>query len=172
MEHKSMEHIVMILYFIYPLKTFLYDRLYILSIKVYTAYMIYLLLKNFKSIFLYPYQHTLFNVMVGFEVNLCPGCSNPTSLALVSIKYQISFIAWKIRKIGEASADTAATETYYMKGYYNLEEETIKVKDEIASILCWEDEAVGPGPQVVTGGLDLWEESTQHVARVGYYSPK
>ena len=34
---------------------------------------------------------------------------------------QISFIAWKIRKIGEASADTAATETYYMKGYYNLE---------------------------------------------------
>ena len=29
---------------------------------------------------------------------------------------QISFIAWKIRKIGEASADTAATETYYMKG--------------------------------------------------------
>ena len=41
---------------------------------------------------------------------------------------QISFIAWKIRKIGEASADTAATEAYYMKGYYNLEEETIKVK--------------------------------------------
>jgi len=41
---------------------------------------------------------------------------------------QISFIAWKIRKIGEASADTAATETYYMNGYYNLEEETIKVK--------------------------------------------
>src|SRR6218665_915547 len=41
---------------------------------------------------------------------------------------QISFIAWKIRKIGEASADTAATEAHYMKGYYNLEEETIKVK--------------------------------------------
>ena len=41
---------------------------------------------------------------------------------------QISFIAWKIRKIGVASADTAATETYYMKGYYNLEEEKIKVK--------------------------------------------
>ena len=40
---------------------------------------------------------------------------------------QISYIAWKITKIGEASADTAATETYYMKGYYNLEE-TIKVK--------------------------------------------
>ena len=40
---------------------------------------------------------------------------------------QISFIAWKIRKIGEASADTAATEAYYML-YYNLEEETIKVK--------------------------------------------
>ena len=39
---------------------------------------------------------------------------------------QISFIAWKIRKLGEASADTAATETYYMKGYYNLEEETKK----------------------------------------------
>src|SRR6218665_1335220 len=37
----------------------------------------------------------------------------------------------------------------------------------IASIQCWEDEAVGLGPQVVTGGLDLWEESTQHVARVG-----
>src|SRR6218665_1608301 len=34
---------------------------------------------------------------------------------------QISFIAWKIRKIGEASADTAATEAHYMKGYYNLE---------------------------------------------------
>ena len=33
-----------------------------------------------------------------------------------------------IKKIGEASADTAATETYYMKGYYNLEEEKIKVK--------------------------------------------
>ena len=41
---------------------------------------------------------------------------------------QISFIAWKIRKIEETSADTAATETYYMKGYYNLKEETIKVK--------------------------------------------
>ena len=37
-------------------------------------------------------------------------------------------IAWKIRKIGEASADTAATEAHYMKRYYNLEEETIKVK--------------------------------------------
>src|SRR6218665_3286298 len=34
----------------------------------------------------------------------------------------------RLEKIGEASADTAATETYYMKGYYNLEEETIKVK--------------------------------------------
>ena len=45
-----------------------------------------------------------------------------------SSQSQISFIAWKIRKIGEASADTAATETNYMKGYYNLEEETIKVK--------------------------------------------
>ena len=41
---------------------------------------------------------------------------------------QISFIAWKIRKIGEASADTDTTETYYMKGCYNLEEEMIKVK--------------------------------------------
>ena len=49
--------------------------------------------------------------------------------AVVKVKSsQISFIAWKIREIGEASADTAATETYYMKGYYNLEEETIKVK--------------------------------------------
>ena len=45
-------------------------------------------------------------------------------------------------------------------------------RDEIASILCWEDEAVGPGSQAIAGGLDLWEESTQHVARVGYYSPK
>src|SRR6218665_4149069 len=43
---------------------------------------------------------------------------------------QISFIAWKIRKIGEASADTAATEAHYMKGYYNLEEETIKVCEQ------------------------------------------
>ena len=43
---------------------------------------------------------------------------------------QVSFIAWKIRKIGEASADTATTETYYMKGCYNFEEETIKVKSE------------------------------------------
>ena len=34
----------------------------------------------------------------------------------------------RLERIGEASADTAATETYYMKGYYNLEEETIKVK--------------------------------------------
>jgi len=33
---------------------------------------------------------------------------------------QISFIAWKIRKIGEASADTATGETYYIKGYYDL----------------------------------------------------
>ena len=41
---------------------------------------------------------------------------------------QISFIAWKIRKIGETSADTAGTEAHYMKGYYNLEEETIKMK--------------------------------------------
>ena len=41
---------------------------------------------------------------------------------------QIALIASKIRKIGEASADTAATETYFMKGCYNLEEETIKVK--------------------------------------------
>ena len=34
----------------------------------------------------------------------------------------------RLERIGEASADTAATETYYMNGYYNLEEETIKVK--------------------------------------------
>jgi len=33
----------------------------------------------------------------------------------------------KIRKIGEASADTTATETYYIKGCYNLEE-TIKTQ--------------------------------------------
>src|SRR6218665_3734178 len=33
----------------------------------------------------------------------------------------------KIRKIGEASADIAATETYYIKGYCDLEE-TIKVQ--------------------------------------------
>jgi len=44
----------------------------------------------------------------------------------MSSQSQISFIAWKIRKIGEASADTAATEAHYMKGYHNLEEETIK----------------------------------------------
>ena len=31
---------------------------------------------------------------------------------------------------------------------------------------------MGPGPQVVTGGLDLREESSQHMARVGNYSPK
>src|SRR6218665_846256 len=50
-------------------------------------------------------------------------------LVFVHVKSsQISFIAWKIRKMGEASADTAATEAHYMKGYYNLEEETIKVK--------------------------------------------
>jgi len=42
------------------------------------------------------------------------------------VKSNIVHCTWKIRKIGEASADTAATETYYMKGYYNLEEETIK----------------------------------------------
>jgi len=41
---------------------------------------------------------------------------------------QISFIAWKIRKIGEALADTATTEIYYIKGYYDLEE-TIKVQN-------------------------------------------
>jgi len=44
-----------------------------------------------------------------------------------SMSSQVKY-AWKIRKNGEASAETAATETYYMKGYYNLEEETIKVK--------------------------------------------
>src|SRR6218665_2478918 len=49
-------------------------------------------------------------------------------LVIVTSQSQISFIAWKIRKIWEASADTAATEAHYMKGYYNLEEETIKVK--------------------------------------------
>src|SRR6218665_1621821 len=31
------------------------------------------------------------------------------------------------------------------------------MQDEIPSILWWEDEAVGPGPQVVTGGLCLRE---------------
>ena len=40
---------------------------------------------------------------------------------------QIFFIAWKIGKIGEASADTSTTETYYVKGYYDLEE-TIKLQ--------------------------------------------
>ena len=49
----------------------------------------------------------------------------------------ISFIAWKIRKIGETSAHTAATETYYMKEYYNLEEETIKVKTWAAKLDKW-----------------------------------
>src|SRR6218665_3462860 len=42
------------------------------------------------------------------------------------VKYRL--LHGRLEKIGEASADTAATETYYMKGYYNLEEETIKVK--------------------------------------------
>ena len=38
---------------------------------------------------------------------------------MLQVKWsQISFIAWKIRKIGEAPADTAATETYYIKGKY------------------------------------------------------
>ena len=63
-----------------------------------------------------------------------PASNRTSSTAARSVRVfinkssQISFVAWKIRKIGEASADTAATETYYMKGYYNLEEETIKVK--------------------------------------------
>ena len=43
-----------------------------------------------------------------------------------SVKYRL--LHGRLEKIGESSADTAATETYYMKGYYNLEEETIKVK--------------------------------------------
>ena len=38
-------------------------------------------------------------------------------------------------------------------------------QDEIASILWWEDEAVGPGPQVVTGGLCLRDKPSQHVGR-------
>src|SRR6218665_60020 len=42
------------------------------------------------------------------------------------VKYRL--LHGRLERIGEASADTAATETYYMKGYYNLEEETIKVK--------------------------------------------
>ena len=40
---------------------------------------------------------------------------------------QISFIAWKIRKMREASSDTVATETYYMKGCYNLGYDRIPV---------------------------------------------
>ena len=42
------------------------------------------------------------------------------------VKYRL--LHGRLERIGEASADTAATETYYMKGYYNLEEEKIKVK--------------------------------------------
>ena len=42
-------------------------------------------------------------------------------------------------------------------------------QDEIASILCWEDEAVGPGPQVVTGGLDLWVRRTSQNFTGLYY---
>src|SRR6218665_3128219 len=42
------------------------------------------------------------------------------------VKYRL--LHGSLEKNWEASADTAATETYYMKGYYNLEEETIKVK--------------------------------------------
>ena len=34
------------------------------------------------------------------------------------VKYRL--LHGRLEKIGEASADTAATETYYMKGYYNL----------------------------------------------------
>jgi len=33
----------------------------------------------------------------------------------------------RLKRSGKASADTSATETYYMKGYYDLEE-TIKVQ--------------------------------------------
>ena len=46
------------------------------------------------------------------------------------------------------------------------------MKLRVSFDLWWEDAAVGPGSQVITGGLDLWEESTQHVALVGNYSPK
>ena len=41
---------------------------------------------------------------------------------------QYCLLHGRLERIGEGSADTAATETYYMKGYYNLEEETTKVK--------------------------------------------
>ena len=60
----------------------------------------------------------------GSHVSAYSGSESESSFNVKSS--QISFIARKIRKIGEASADT--TETYYMKGYYNLEEEPIKVK--------------------------------------------
>ena len=48
------------------------------------------------------------------------------SIKSSQVKYRL--LHGRLERIGEASADTAATETYYMKGYYNLEEETIKVK--------------------------------------------
>jgi len=47
-------------------------------------------------------------------------------VSLLQVKYRL--LHGRLERIGEASADTAATETYYMKGYCNLEEETIKVK--------------------------------------------
>ena len=50
-----------------------------------------------------------------------------TSMHKFPLSSQVSFITWQIRKIGEASADTATTETYYIQGYYNLEE-TIKAQ--------------------------------------------
>src|SRR6218665_2946928 len=40
------------------------------------------------------------------------------------VKYRL--LHGRLEKIGEASADTAATETYYMKGYYNLEKKRLK----------------------------------------------
>jgi len=49
--------------------------------------------------------------MNGFVANSIEGSIN---------QIKISFIKWQIRKIGEASADTAATETW--RGNYNLEE--------------------------------------------------
>src|SRR6218665_1258668 len=67
-------------------------------------------------------------VSIGSGRNVQYSIIHHNSIWIKSKSSQISFIAWKIRKIGEASADTAATEAHYMKGYYNLEEETIKVK--------------------------------------------
>src|SRR6218665_3172285 len=66
-----------------------------------------------------------------FMVLLLVNFFSPAKLNYSQMSSQVKYrlLHGILEKIGEASADTAATETYYMKGYYNLEEETIKVND-------------------------------------------